>query len=83
MKRQTHGEQLSEILTALGEHGGKLDAIERRTAAMHESMRRLWESQNEQDKQIARLETKASFVGAAAGAAMALAADWFKSLWGK
>lgn len=53
-------EQLQDIQRTLGKHTGLLEALNKKDSEARESFRDLWRSQSGQDKQIARLETKAS-----------------------
>ena len=71
--------QLAEIQRLLGEHGAKLDGIDKKVDETRQSVRDIWRSQNEQDKQIAKLETKAGvagFIGGGIITAIILGVKW-------
>lgn len=72
--------QLQDIQRTLGEHTGMLKGIEKKGGETRESIRDLWKSQSVQDEKITVLRTKATFIGAAAGAFVAAvigAIRWF------
>lgn len=71
-------EQLQDIQRTLGVHTGKLDAIAQKAGETRENTTKLFAQDAAFGERLARLETKAGFIGAAAGAVVAAAIGIFR-----
>jgi len=69
--RSVIGENNAMLREAIAEQTATLKAVDAKVEDTRQSMRRMWESQNEQDKEISVLRTKAAVIAGVAGAAVA------------
>lgn len=69
--RSIIGTNNADMRVLIAAQTATLHAVDAKVDATNDSMRRMWESQNEQDKEIATLKTKAAGIAAVAGFAVA------------